>query len=98
MRDNVVLGVLVLVVLLFTALEGNIVAGVAFVAFLLVPYGFGRLLWSTHARTEWCGWLLMAVGIAILLYLQASTLAMFAALAVSAQVIARLLGKYFHQK
>ena len=102
MRDStiekVIIGTLFLIVAASMAERGASGAIAPFIGFLLVPYGFGRVLYSERPFSEWSGWLSMATGVAIIWYLQSTTAAMYAGLAVLAQIVARLLGSFFYPK
>lgn len=101
------LAILLLIVMVPMIWDGKAVAAAGFIAFLLVPYGFGRLLWSDRGWSDWKGWIPMATGVAILVFLKvgdvggaeaAGWAAVYAGLAVIAQIVAALLAKAFYRE
>lgn len=96
MRDNVIekviLAILFLVVAWSMVRQGAPQAVAVFAAFLLLAYGTGMIIWSPKPTSEWRGWLAIGGGATIALYLQSTTVALYAGLALVGQLVARLLG------
>ena len=91
----------IILVILFLLVAGSMMkvgAVLGFVAFLMVPIGFGTILWSERPISEWRGLLILGAGAAIIWLLQSSAAAMYAGLAVLGQIVARSLSAFLYRK
>ena len=73
------------------ALENVSQAGIAFIATLVLPFGFGKLLWSKHPSREWLAIASIALSIIFSVLSGFSAVLLYGGLMVGAQLVAKLL-------
>ena len=98
MRDYVVEKIIFVILFLVVAWSmierGAPQAVFLFAAFLLLAYGTGMIIWSPRPACEWRGWLAIGTGATIVPYLQSTTVAPYAGVALMGQLVARLLATW----
>ena len=95
---KIIFGILIIAVVGSMIMRGAPLAAVGFIAFLLLPYGFGRILYSKDPASDWIAWTSLAAGVAIALYLKSSVVVTYAGIVILGQILGKCLGWFFPSK